>query len=81
MLVQINNQWQSLNALSGIPHTNKIALQSHSPSRVYLSQGDTAPANNTDGAMVEAEQWYLLTNKPTWIRVDDVAGSVYVEVQ
>lgn len=81
MIVQITNDWQNLNTLSGIANDKKIAVQSHSSSRIYLAQGDTAPTDSYNGAELEHGNWYLLTAKTTWVRVDSTAGSIYLEVQ
>lgn len=82
MLVQITNQWQNLNTLSGITVGSAFLVQSQSSSRIYVKQSATQPADGSlDAAILGFKDlWQATTASPaTWVRVADVTGQIYVE--
>ncbi len=82
MLVQISNQWQSLNTLSGVAVGTAMFIQSQSSSRVYFKQQDAQPAAGSIDAIIVLPftTWQVGSgSKETWVRCDDTAGQLYVE--
>lgn len=83
MLIQITNAWQSLNALSGQPVGTAMIVQSQSSSRVYVKQQPTQPAQGSFDAVILkfGELWQsTISSEETWVKVDSVAGQLFVEV-
>ncbi len=83
MLIQISNQWQSLNALSGIAVGTAMMVQSQCSSRVFVKQQSTQPASGSmDAAIVEPmDLWQVTSGSPTtWVRCNDTAGQLFLEV-
>ena len=83
MLVQINNNWQSLNALSGHAVGTALMVQSQSSSRVYVKQQALSPSEGSiDAVILESlDAWQITGGSPaTWVRVADTTGQLFVEV-
>ena len=83
MLIQINNNWQSLNALSGFAVGTALIVQSQSSSRVYVKQQALQPSEGSiDAVTLESlDAWQITGGSPaTWVRVGDSAGQLFIEV-
>lgn len=83
MLVQITNQWQNLNTLTGQAVGTAMLVQSQASSRVYVKQQATQPVDGSVDAVILdfKDLWQVTTGSPiTWVRVDDVSGQLFVEV-
>lgn len=83
MLVLINNQWQSLNTLSGYAVGTALLVQSQSANRVYVKQQTAQPSESSlDGVTLSNSDLWQVTSGSlnTWVKVDDTAGQLFVEV-
>ena len=83
MLVQINNNWQSLNTLSGQAVGTAMLVQSQSSGRVYVKQQLASPSGDSqDAAILDFKDLWQVTSGSleTWVRVADTAGQLFVEV-
>ncbi len=83
MLIQINNNWQSLNTLSGQSAGTAMMVQSQSSSRVYVKQQASQPAaGSVDAVILDPLQVWQVTSGSvaTWVRVDATGGQLFVEV-
>lgn len=83
MLVLINNQWQSLNTLSGYAVGTALLVQSQSANRVYVKQQTAQPSERSlDGVTLSNSDLWQVTSGSlnTWVKVDDTSGQLFVEV-
>ncbi len=83
MIIQITNDWQNLNTLSGITVGDAFLVQSQSSSRIYVKQQPIQPAaGSLDAVILDFKDlWQATTaSTTTWVRVADVAGQLFVEV-
>ena len=83
MLIQINTNWQSLNALSGVAVGSAMIVQSQSASRVYVKQQATQPeSGSVDAAILQHLSVWKVTSgsAETWVKADATTGQLFAEV-
>lgn len=82
MIVQITNNWQSLNALAGIPVGTAFTFQSQTSNDVFVQESATVPSySSADAALVQPLTWYQATvgSQAIYVKSAGLGGQLFVE--
>lgn len=83
MLIQINQDWQSVSDLSGLPDGTALMVQSQSSGRVYVKQQPVPPSGGSvDAVILESLDAWQITpgSSTTWVRTAGSSGQLFIEV-